>query len=265
MSAATQDMPRVSFDRIAYAYDDYTSHPPAVAAQIGRSIAGIVGDGALVLELGIGTARIARPVADAGCRVIGIDVAHEMLRRAQARGFERLVRGNLMQLPLADASVDAVLVVHVLHHLSDWRAALAEALRVLRPGGVMLIGNDWLAPDSCVRRMRATLRNAVIAARPELKPPGAGAAFGRALGHLGGVEEPDVVAASWSTRVSPATLLDRMQSRVHQETWALDDETLALAVAAVRADAVAAWDDLEREHEFERRFVLTVSRKGAVA
>jgi hypothetical protein len=105
----------------------------------------------------------------------------------------------------------------------------------------------------------------VIAARPELKPPGAGAAFGRALGHLGGVEEPDVVAASWSTRVSPATLLDRMQSRVHQETWALDDETLALAVAAVRADAVAAWDDLEREHEFERRFVLTVSRKGAVA
>ena len=69
MSAAAQQMPRVSFDRIAYAYDDYTSHPPAVAAQIGRSIAGIAGDRALVLELGIGTARIARPKPSASASV----------------------------------------------------------------------------------------------------------------------------------------------------------------------------------------------------
>jgi ubiquinone/menaquinone biosynthesis C-methylase UbiE len=263
MTQTTPARQRLSFDRIAYAYDDYNMHPPEVAAQVGQTIAEETGRNALVLELGIGTARIAQPVADAGCRVIGIDLSAEMLRKAQEKGFSRLMRGNLLHLPLRDASVDAVLVVHVLHHIADWRSALAEAMRVLRPGGVLIQGNDWIDPESCVRRMRGVLRQAVIDLKPSMKPPGAGAAFTQALAHLGGDGGRERIAASWYNHASPATLLTRMASRVHQETWPLDDQLLAASLDRVRTYAESQWEDLTAEQEFERRFVITVTRKVA--
>lgn len=109
--------------------------------------------------------------------------------------------------------------------------------------------------------MRGELRQAVIDLRPSMKPPGAGAQYGQHLVKLGGAIEPDVIAASWYNRISPAQLLERMASRVHQETWPLDDELLAASLARVRALAEASWPDLEAEQQFERRFVLNVVRK----
>jgi hypothetical protein len=96
-----------------------------------------------------------------------------------------------------------------------------------------------------------------------MKPPGAGAQYNQFLAKLGGTIEPDVIAASWYNRISPALLLQRMASRVHQETWPLDDELLAASLARVRALAEANWSDLEAEQEFERRFMLNVVRKHA--
>jgi ubiquinone/menaquinone biosynthesis C-methylase UbiE len=262
MTTTTKHAP-LAFDRIAYAYDDYNLHAPEVSAQIGQSIAQVAGPNGLVLELGIGTGRIAAPVADAGCRVVGIDVSAEMMRKAREKGVSRLARASLLELPFRDQSFDAVLVVHVLHHIADWRQALTEAMRVLRPGGALIMGSDWLDPDSCVRRMRNELRQAVIELRPNMKPPGAGAAYPQFLARIGGVTEPEIIAASWYNRTSPALLLERMASRVHQETWPLDDELLAASLARVRALAEANWADLAAEQQFERRFVLSVTRKQA--
>jgi ubiquinone/menaquinone biosynthesis C-methylase UbiE len=262
MTLTTPPRAPLSFDRIAYAYDDYNLHAPEISAQIGAAIAHVTGRGALVLELGVGTGRIARPILDAGCRVIGLDVSAEMMRKAAEKGITTLIRGSILELPLQDASVDAVMVVHVLHHIADWRTALTEVMRVLRPGGVVLMGNDWLDPESCVRRMRGELRQAVIDLRPSMKPPGAGAQYGQFLAKLGGTMEPDLIASSWFNRASPAMLLERMASRVHQETWPLDDELLAASLARVRALAEANWPDLAAEQEFERRFVLSIVRKN---
>ena len=61
-----------------------------------------------------------------------------MLSRASARGTTA-VRGDAGRLPIRDESVDAAVVLDALHHLPDQRAALAEAARVLRPGGVLVI------------------------------------------------------------------------------------------------------------------------------
>jgi ArsR family transcriptional regulator len=76
-------------------------------------------------------------------RVIGVDASTEMLAAARGRvaGLSNVdVReGSLEALPLADASLDAAVLALVLHHVPSPAEALAEAGRVLKPGGRLLI------------------------------------------------------------------------------------------------------------------------------
>jgi SAM-dependent methyltransferase len=256
----------IRFDAIAGAYDQVRGHPPEVAEQIGRAIAALVGNNAHVLELGVGTGRIALPVATAGCRVVGIDISAEMLHTARAKeggGALRLLQGDIERLPFADAVFDATLAVHVLHLARDWRGVLAEALRVLRPGGVFIQGRDWRDPQSCVGRLRSKLRETLMDLLPGSRPPGAGAAVGQALVKLGATVEPEMVAAAWVAPISPAQVLEEMESRSDAETWVLDDATLSAALERLRAWAASVYDDLNRTEMVERRFVLQAARFGA--
>jgi SAM-dependent methyltransferase len=67
-------------------------------------------------------------------RVVGIDISERAMARA-AGSRAGLVRGDVGRLPLASASADAVVFFDVLEHVADADAVLAEAARVLRPGG----------------------------------------------------------------------------------------------------------------------------------
>ena len=102
--------------------------PPLDVADIG------CGDGYLSLE----AARWARTV-------FGIDRSDQVLERARALAARRRVtnvqwkKGDLIRLPLRDASVDVALLSQALHHAADPEAALAEAVRILRPGGRVLV------------------------------------------------------------------------------------------------------------------------------
>jgi ubiquinone/menaquinone biosynthesis C-methylase UbiE len=58
------------------------------------------------------------------------------------------VRFDGRRLPVEDASVDAVLLLYVLHHAADDAALLREARRVVRPGGVVVIGEDQVETAS---------------------------------------------------------------------------------------------------------------------
>ena len=76
-------------------------------------------------------------------RVVAVDGSAEMLSAARARLRKRknviLRKGVLEQLPIEDASLDAAVLMLVLHHLPDPVVVLGEARRVLRPGGKLLI------------------------------------------------------------------------------------------------------------------------------
>ena len=86
-----------------------------------------------VVDVGCGTgditARLAAPAV-----VVGIDQSLRMATLTRGRGIAA-VRAGIEGLPLAGASVDAVLANRVLYHLPDLDAGLAEIARVLRPGG----------------------------------------------------------------------------------------------------------------------------------
>lgn len=88
-----------------------------------------------VLDLAGGTGRAARSV---DAEAVVVDAARGMLREARENGLAT-VQGDAARLPVRDEVVDAVVVVDALHHVHDARAALAEARRVLRPGGALVV------------------------------------------------------------------------------------------------------------------------------
>ncbi|WP_406695436.1 methyltransferase domain-containing protein [Singulisphaera sp. Ch08] len=92
--------------------------------------------GRRILDLGCGKGRFARPLAEAGAEMIGLDLSAAML--ADARGIAR-VRGSARRLPFAAGSFDAVIAVEVFEHLAAIDDVLNEARRVLRPGGILAI------------------------------------------------------------------------------------------------------------------------------
>jgi ubiquinone/menaquinone biosynthesis C-methylase UbiE len=87
---------------------------------------------------GIVTARLAGP----GRRVLGVDRSASMLARAAARLPRSVALGDATCLPVGSGRVDAVVLSWLLHLLRDVRPVLAEAARVLRPGGVLITTVD---------------------------------------------------------------------------------------------------------------------------
>jgi ArsR family transcriptional regulator len=98
-----------------------------------------------LLDIGTGTGRVLEILAPRVGQALGIDQSREMLaiarvnleRAGSANGMVRL--GDMYQLPLPDASFDAVVIHQVLHYADRPAAAIAEAARVLRPKGVLVI------------------------------------------------------------------------------------------------------------------------------
>jgi len=94
-------------------------------------------------DLGCGTGQIAEGLAPFVARVVAVESSRAMLKAARQRlatlDNVRLEHGELEELPLEDASLDAATLCLVLHHLPDPPAALREAHRVLVPGGRLLI------------------------------------------------------------------------------------------------------------------------------
>jgi ubiquinone/menaquinone biosynthesis C-methylase UbiE len=95
-----------------------------------------------VLDVGCGTGLLAGRIARRlpGSHVVGCDFSPGMLQRAaQRQAGPDWVRADAQRLPFADASFDAVVSTQALHWVPDQRAALGEFLRVLAPGGRLLV------------------------------------------------------------------------------------------------------------------------------
>lgn len=135
---------RVDYDSIAHTYDrryqenDYSGVEAALRAFVGEPV------GRRVLEVGCGTGHWLQVLGDRGVHVTGLDTSTHMLAHAKARAPEaHLARGTAERLPCLRESFDRIVCINALHHFQNKAAFVAEALRVLRPGGLMMtVGLD---------------------------------------------------------------------------------------------------------------------------
>jgi ArsR family transcriptional regulator len=108
-----------------------------------RALIGLMPATWTVADLGCGTGLMLASLAPHVKQVIGVDASEEMLAAARARlsglGNVELRQGSLESLPIETSSVDAATMMLVLHHLASPGAAIAEAARILRPGGRLLV------------------------------------------------------------------------------------------------------------------------------
>jgi SAM-dependent methyltransferase len=132
-----------------------------------------------VADLGCGEGYLTIEASRWASRVLAVDHSPTVLKRAQALAARRRVsnvtwkRGELEKLPIRDAAVDVALLSQALHHARDPRKALAEAARIIVPGGRVLVldlrehdetwvrdrlGDRWLGFTS--ERLKALIENA---------------------------------------------------------------------------------------------------------
>jgi ubiquinone/menaquinone biosynthesis C-methylase UbiE len=108
-----------------------------------QALVGLVDEGWTIGDLGCGTGQVTAALAPFVTKVLAIDRSGEMLQAARRRLKDcrnvEIRRGELESLPISDATLDAATLLLVLHHLPDPAEVLAEASRVVKPGGRLLI------------------------------------------------------------------------------------------------------------------------------
>jgi ubiquinone/menaquinone biosynthesis C-methylase UbiE len=107
----------------------------------------------VVLDLGCGNGMLTSDLAQSARRVYALDVQPAMIRRLRRRlpqsAWPRIypLVASAFHLPFPAAAFDAVVMLSVLPMLRDVGMALGEVRRVLKPGGVLIVGEDLLEPE----------------------------------------------------------------------------------------------------------------------
>lgn len=92
-----------------------------------------------MLDAGGGTGRVSSQLRHLVDEVIISDLSASMLKQAQVKGKLLPAQAHAERLPFPDASFDRVVVVDALHHFCNQRQAIGDLLRVLKPGGRLVI------------------------------------------------------------------------------------------------------------------------------
>ena len=133
------------FSEHAHAYATSPTH--AAGWDLDRLVSLVAQGGDRAIDVGTGTGHTAVALARRGIHTTGVDPTPAMLAEAAAlagaQGLGHLVdwvRGTAESLPLPSEAADIVTCRRAAHHFQDIRLALGEMARVLRPGGVLAVG-----------------------------------------------------------------------------------------------------------------------------
>lgn len=247
----------LKFDRAVEYYDQTRGFPPGEEAAIGALIAraGSLSASSRVLEIGIGTGRIALPVASHVRAYYGVDLSRGMMQRLKAKQQGEpiyVVEGDATRLPFPDDAFDAAIAVHVFHLIAGWRDVLRELERVLKPGAPLV--HAWTKPDNRYQSLWDAW-NAVIP--PEQKDD-LGVHWKRNATFLEdegwqpvGPEQTHTL----SFEQSPLDVLKGAKQRLWSSTWRLTDDELERGAAAMQAAIAREYPQPEQKTRSNSTFV----------
>jgi ubiquinone/menaquinone biosynthesis C-methylase UbiE len=244
----------ISFDRAADYYDRTRSLSPAAeAATVAVLVPEIRRAGGPCVEVGVGTGRIALPLARAGVAVAGLDISRPMLEKLRQKAAGARVPvlvGDALAAPIRTDAAGAVVIAHVLHLVRDWKSVLSEVRRMVRPRGVALINAG--AVDEQRRELERRFLHEAGVEHAHVGLDHDVALLDTAMEELGATVrtlEPfdagDAVPLAW--------LLHAYGEGLFSFTWQIPDEVRRRASASVRSWAEERFGDLQ-----ERRSVPSV-------
>ncbi|MDQ3645805.1 MAG: methyltransferase domain-containing protein [Actinomycetota bacterium] len=237
------------FDRAVDYYDRTRSISAPAMAQVVRLLSAELAPRGRCLEIGVGTGRVALPLAGAGVDIFGLDLSLPMMRKLVEKadtdgGRCPVVCADARWLPVPARSVACVLTVHVLHLIEAWREVLDEIARVIAPGGVFVMshvtdpGSLWRATTERFRVEVGATSTAFPGVTDQAEVDAAMQARGATLRSLEPVVERNALTAE--------EVIKRLEDGWYSFTWSLDDPARRRAADATRKWAVARYGRLDR-------------------
>lgn len=239
----------ISFDRAASYYDRTRALSEESLSRLIPMVAAELAAAGRVLEVGVGTGRIALPLEREGVNITGVDISREMLDRLRvnASGHPPAIAiADALHLPFEDGSFGGAIAAHVFHLIPLWKGAVDEVIRVVQPGGVLIasrggrtFGGEW---------WHAVRRQFFRAAGDPPWPPGMDriedldeemAARGAQLTKLPEISQADSVSVN--------QLLSMLEQGIWSACWTIDANTRQRAATSARVWAAANLGDLEEK------------------
>ena len=288
-------MPSLSFDQVAHAYDATRGYPDGVPQQIALAIERVSNATAQTrfLEVGVGTGRIAFPLASLGHIYTGVDISEKMVEQLQEKlhtahwqdqgapwgskpdedtkqssvvrrytnpgqtASLRLVMSDITKLPFHRASFDIALAVHIFHLVDGWQRAVQEVLHALRPGGALL--HCWDEHGKLdIQDISEEWQRVVTSLGGKTRRPGASSVhFVTEWLTDHGLQSQKIQAVTWERAVTPRQILENITSRLWSNSWSIPDSIFLPA-----AERLTAWtyerygNDMDTPRIQERRFVI---------
>ncbi|HEX9133764.1 MAG TPA: class I SAM-dependent methyltransferase [Ktedonobacteraceae bacterium] len=288
-------MPSLSFDRVAHDYDATRGFPSGVDQQIAKAIGDTVHakPETTFIEVGVGTGRIAFPLASLGHHYTGVDISEKMVKLLATKLLEngwqeyeqawglladenaasthtvwrfretakhasmRLVLSDMTALPFRDASFEVVLAVHVFHLVDGWQQAVREVLRVLRPGGAFLhCWDEFVNADAWP--VGETWGRIIRKLGGDVKRPGA-VVRNEVTEWLReqGLRPQENPVVQWEVTQTPREAVEQVTRRIWSSTWVVPDDLFAASVQRLESWAKDYFGaDLDTQFKGVRQFVI---------
>lgn len=256
-----------SFDRVADIYDNTRSLPPEIGTALITCILrlGRVTPETVFFEPGIGTGRIALPLVEQGYAYVGVDISEQMMDQLRQKLTGKphrltLVNADATALPFEADAFDVAIAAHILHLIPDWRMALDELHRVLKPQGVLIYlhhPKSGVATYDVVDRMWDE-----ILATYGYQSNWQGAVTEDVLGYLAtqGAEMETVFVAEVTRNRTLAEVLQAYCDRIYSSFWQIPDDLFNQALADLKHRVAATFPSLETT--VESSYALTLTAAG---
>jgi len=289
-------MSSISFDQVAHAYDATRGYPDVVTQQVVRAIERVANATTQTrfLEIGVGTGRIAFPLASLGHTYTGVDISEKMVAQLQEKlhaaqwqernqawgsmpdedtkhpvvvrrytnpeqsALLRLVMSDITALPFYKASFDIAIAVHIFHLVDGWQRALQEVLRTLRPGGALL--HCWDEHGKLdVQDISEEWQKILTSLGGNTRRPGASSVhFVTEWLTEHGLQTQKIQAVSWERSVTPRQIVENITQRLWSNTWSIPDSIFVPAVEQLTQWANERYrNDMDTPRMQERRFIIS--------